>query len=171
MKTLVATALALFLLAGRATAQTPAFDPSEKLRSVLPAAVAERVLARIAEARARELPAAALENRALELAAKRVSPEDIEISVARHAARLEEARAALENRGIDHPSTTEISAAELAISGLLNRGLPSDPALARVYAKLQARGRPANVPANPGQRSRPITPPGRARTQAETSSS
>ena len=48
-----------------AAAQTPAHDPSDRLREILPADVAERVLARIADARARALPAAALENRAL----------------------------------------------------------------------------------------------------------
>ncbi len=49
----------------RVSAQTPAEDPSARLRQVLPADVAARVRARIADARARDLPAAALENRAL----------------------------------------------------------------------------------------------------------
>ena len=67
----------LFVAAG-SNAQTPAKDPSARLREVLPADVAQRVLARIAEARARELPAEALENRALKFAAKGVDAKSIE---------------------------------------------------------------------------------------------
>ena len=62
-------ALGIALSAQGSLAQTPARDPSARLRQVLPADVAQRVLARIAEARARQLPAEALENRALKFAA------------------------------------------------------------------------------------------------------
>lgn len=47
-------------LSAAAVAQTPAKDPSARLKEVLPADVAARVLDKIAAARARELPAAAL---------------------------------------------------------------------------------------------------------------
>lgn len=201
---------ALLCMATSLSAQTPAHDPSEKLRAVLPADVAARVLARIAAARARELPAAALEHRALELAAKGVRAQDIETGVDRHAERLERARDALRRGGHARPGDTETEAAELAmgkgvngaavselarsapsgrslavpllvLSSHLDRGLPSDQALARVYAAMQARaasralrepgsgrpataGRPDIVPANPGAGNRPATPPGRGRS-------
>ena len=60
---------------GVSIAQTPAKDPSARLREVLPADVAQRVLARIADARDHQLPAEALENRALKFAAKGVDPK------------------------------------------------------------------------------------------------
>jgi hypothetical protein len=72
---------ALALAPQLSDAQVPASDPSARLRAVLPAQVAERVLARIAEARAHQLPAEALENRALKFAAKGVDPINIERSV------------------------------------------------------------------------------------------
>src|SRR4051794_19695953 len=86
--------LALLSVAFMATAaaQTPAKDPSDRLRQVLPADVAERVLSHIAEARARQLPAEALENRALKFAAKGVNPSDIEQSVNEQLQRMEAAR-------------------------------------------------------------------------------
>ena len=55
----------ILLAAATASAQTPAFDPSARLREVLPADVAQKVLATIAAARAHELPAQALENNEL----------------------------------------------------------------------------------------------------------
>ena len=79
-----------------ASAQTPAADPSARLRQVLPADVADRVIARIAKARARELPAAALENRALNLAARNVSASAIEKSIDAQAKRMEKSRDAIE---------------------------------------------------------------------------
>ena len=80
-----------YYVAGR---RVPAADPSDRLREVLPADVAERVLARIADARARELPAEALENRALKFAARGIAPADVERAIDAHAARMEAARAA-----------------------------------------------------------------------------
>jgi hypothetical protein len=55
---------AILVLAPCALAQIPAKDPTARLKEVLPPDVAARVLARIADARARQLPADALENRA-----------------------------------------------------------------------------------------------------------
>src|SRR5687768_1326731 len=93
--------LATVIAFAGAGAQTPAADPSDKLREVLPADVADRVLARIADARARELPAAALENRALKFAARGVLPVEIERSVNEHAVRLQQAKDAIEQgRGL-----------------------------------------------------------------------
>src|SRR5450759_258759 len=86
--------LAACMVARGSSAQTPARDPSARLREVLPADVAQRVLARIADARARQLPAAALENRALKFAAKGVAPINIERSVNEQANRMDQASAA-----------------------------------------------------------------------------
>ena len=149
-------------------AQTPAEDPSVRLRQVLPADVAARVLARIAEARTRDLPAAALENRALKFAAKGVAPADIEKSVTEQGVRMLDARTALAQGRAVRPAHDEIEAgaeamrkgvsgagiAALArsapsgrslavplfvVGGLMDRGLPSDAALSRVQERLQAR--------------------------------
>jgi hypothetical protein len=91
----IALMLALALAPRSSGAQVPASDPSARLRAVLPAPVAQRVLARIADARAHQLPADALENRALKFAAKGVDPLNIERSVNEQASRMEVARAAL----------------------------------------------------------------------------
>lgn len=162
----VAAASAIF--AGVAGAQLPGKDPSDRLREVLPADVAAHVLATIADARAHNLPAQALEQRALKFAAKGVKPADIQRSVDDQAARMGAAKAAIakgRGRGAD---STEIEAgaeamrqgvdgskvSELAksapsgrslavplyvIGSLTDRGLPSDEALQRVLARLQAR--------------------------------
>ena len=149
-------------------AQTPAADPSARLRQVLPADVAERVLARIADARARELPAAALENRALKFAAKGVPAADIERSVNDQADRMQRAKDAIEKgrgrrasgdevdagadamrKGVDgaqvsalaksSPSGRSLAVPLFVIGSLVDRGLPSDAALARVQERLQQR--------------------------------
>lgn len=152
-------------------AQTPAADPSDRLREVLPADVAERVLARIAEARSRELPpqaVAALENRALKFASRGVAPADVERAVGAHAERMVAARAAIEGarpgkaagdeidagaealrQGVDGeavsalakttPSGRSLAVPLFVIGNLVERGLPSDQALARVQERLTAR--------------------------------
>lgn len=176
-------------------AQAPAADPSARLRDVLPADVAERVLAVIAEARARDLPAAALENRALKFAARGVVPRDIEKSVAAHAERLEEAKDALEAGRGSKPTGDEIEAGAEAlrqgvdgaavsalakdapsgrslvmplyvIGSLVDRGLPSDEALARVLARLQARATDAELERLPGEL--PAQARGQANRPAQT---
>jgi hypothetical protein len=159
-----------FLVAvGAAGAQTPAHDPSARLREVLPADVAEKVLATIAEARQHNLPTRALEQRALKFAAKGVKPEDIAKSIDDQEDRMEKTKDAIDKvRGRNKHSDDEIEAgaeamrhgvdgaavSELAksapsgrslavplfvIGSLVDRGLPSDEALARVLARLQAR--------------------------------
>lgn len=185
----VAAASAIF--AGVAGAQLPGKDPSDRLREVLPADVAAHVLATIADARAHNLPAQALEQRALKFAAKGVKPADIQRSVDDQAARMGAAKAAIakgRGRGAD---STEIEAgaeamrqgvdgskvSELAksapsgrslavplyvIGSLTDRGLPSDEALQRVLARLQARASDNDLQQLPsevtkGQSHRPVT--------------
>ncbi|SRR5581483_4787363 len=176
--------LAVVLLAALAApplvGQTPARDPSATLQQVLPADVAAEVLRHIAEARSRELPAAALEHRALELAAKGVEPAAIERSIAAQAAAMDAGRRALQAGGRARPTDDEVAAAgaalgkgvdgaavsELAksapsgrslvvplfvIASLADRGLPSDDALARVLARLQARASDAELEKLPDQ--------------------
>jgi hypothetical protein len=165
---------ATLLIAGVAGAQTPAYDPSARLREVLPADVAQKVLATIAEARAHELPARALEQRALKFAAKGVEPKLIARSIEQQSERMEKAKDVLNDARNSKPSDDEIEAgaeamrqgvdgaavSELAksapsgrslavplfvIGSLVDRGLPSDEALARVLARLQARASDAEL--------------------------
>lgn len=160
--------LAGVVVAGTAAAQTPASDPSARLREVLPADVADKVLAIIADARSHDLPAQALEQRALKFAAKGVDPKLIAKSIGEQEDRMEKARNALDDAKGRNPSGDEIEAgaeamrqgvdgsavSELAksapsgrsltvplfvIGSLVDRGLPSDEALSRVLARLQAR--------------------------------
>lgn len=179
-RSLAALVAATALSASALAAQTPANDPSARLKEVLPADVAERVLATIAKARARELPATALEHRALKFAAKGVAPKDIERSVADQADRMEKAKVALESRRGAKPSGDEIDAgaeamrkgvdgakvSELAksapsgrslavplyvIGSLMDRGLPSDEALKRVQERLAARATDSEIEKLPAQ--------------------
>jgi len=156
------------LTGGRAQAQTPAADPSTKLRQVLPADVATRVLAKIAAARSRELPAEAIENRALKFAARGVPASDIEGSVDQQIERMGKSKAAIEQgrgaradgdeieagadamrKGVDGaqvsllaktaPSGRSLAVPLFVVGSLIDRGLPSDAALSRVQDKLRAR--------------------------------
>lgn len=179
------------IFAGIASAQLPAKDPSDRLREVLPADVAAHVLATIADARAHNLPAQALEQRALKFAAKGVKPEDIQRSVDDQAARMGAARSAIAKGRGRRADSTEIEAgaeamrqgvdgskvSELAksapsgrslavplyvIGSLTDRGLPSDEALQRVLAKMQARATDTDLQQLPaeaanGQTHRPVT--------------
>jgi hypothetical protein len=135
-----------------ATAGPPA-DAVERLRAVLPADVAERVLARVDAARRAGLPADALERRALKFAARGVPAANIERAVAEQAERLAEARSALE-RGSRRPVDVEVEAgAEALRQGVdgagvsaLARGAPSGRSLAvplYVAGSLAARGLPS----------------------------
>ena len=162
------------------SAQTPANDPSARLSAVLPADVAQRVLATIADARAHDLPAAALENRALKFAAKGVAPADIEKSVKDQAARMEDAKDALESargskpaddeveagaeamrRGVDGaqvsalaksaPSGRSLAVPLYVIGSLMDRGLPSDAALQRVHDRLLAKASDADLEKMPAE--------------------
>jgi hypothetical protein len=182
MRQLCSFALVLFaasLGATVATGQAPAIDPSARLRQVLPPDVAERVLARIAEARARQLPAEALENRALKFAAKGVPAVDIERSLTEHAERLGTARNAIaagrggvpqgdeieagaeamrkgvEGAGVSRlartaPKGRSLTIPLFVIGSLTDRGLPSEQALARVLARLESNASDAELERMPG---------------------
>ena len=187
---------ATVMVAQHSSAQTPARDPSVRLKEVLPADVAQRVLARIADARARELPAAAPENRALKFAAKGVDPKDIERSVNEQAQRMESTRSALASGRGSKPAGDEIEAGAEAmrkgvdgasvallaksaphdrslavplfvIGSLTDRGLPSDQALQRVLARLNARASDADLEQMPGELP-PQAIAGQANRPAET---
>jgi len=162
-------AMVIALLSGATlAAQSPANDPSARLKQVLPADVATRVLAVIEKARSRGLPAEALENRALKFAARGVNPESIEKSVVDQEARMESVRDALQSARAGKPQGDEIEAGAEAvrkgvdggkvsalakeapsgrslavplyvIGSLVDRGLGSDDALARVEQRLKAR--------------------------------
>lgn len=168
--------LGVLVLSGtRAVAQGPGRDPVARLREVLPADVAERVIATVTAARERGLPSQALENRALKYAARGVAPEQIERSVAEHATRMDRAQAALAGaRGGMRPAGDEVDAAAEAmrmgvdgagvsalaksapsgrslavplfvVGSLVDRGLPSDEAIARVRDRLQTRATDAEL--------------------------
>jgi hypothetical protein len=155
-------------------AQAPAHDPAQRLREVLPAEVADKVLATIADARLHDLPAEALEQRALKFAAKGVNPLLIPKSIDEQKDRMEKAKDALDDarnrtisadeieagaealrQGVDGAQVSELaqsapSGRSLAvplfvIGSLVDRGLPSDDALARVLARLQARASDAEL--------------------------
>ena len=87
-------------------AQSQANDPSARLKEVLPASVAEHVLATIAAARSHDLPAGALENRALKFAARGIAPKDIEKAIDEQADRMSKGRDILEGARSKKPTTT-----------------------------------------------------------------
>ena len=132
--------MAMLLIAAGSSAQTPAKDPSTRLREVLPADVAQRVLARIADARARQLPAEALENRALKFAAKGVDPKSIERSVNEQADRMALAKAALANGRASTP----------AVAFIVPRAHKT-AALQRVLERLRQRASDSDLEAMPGE--------------------
>jgi hypothetical protein len=160
---LIAVAL---MFASAASAQT-ANDPSATLRKVLPAKVADHVLATIADARSHSLPAAALEQQALHLARTGTKPADVEKSIDRSADNLKQAKGALEKsgrkptsdevvaggkligRGVNGSDVSQFAktaphdrslAVPLYVTGsLMDRGLKSDAALARVHARLMQK--------------------------------
>src|SRR4051794_34810633 len=145
----------LSLVASVSSAQTRAQDPSARLREVLPPDVAQRVLATIADARARQLPATALENRALKFAAKGVEPTRIERSVNEQAGRMDAARNALVAGRRSQPAADEIEAGAEAIRkgvggaqvSLLAKSAPSGRSLAVplfVIGTLTDRGLPSS---------------------------
>ena len=112
LNTILGTAM---LAASVLGAQTPANDPSERLREVLPAEVAAKVLATIAEARAQNLPAQALEQRALKFAAKGVDPTLIPKAIDEQKDRMEKAKDALDDAPGRKVSGDEIEAGAEAL--------------------------------------------------------
>jgi hypothetical protein len=188
------------MFASAASAQT-AKDPSATLRKVLPAKVADHVLATIADARSHSLPAAALEQQALRLARTGAKPADVEKSIDRSADNMKQAKGALEksgrkptndevvagskliDRGVDGSKVSDFAktapsgrslAVPLYVTGsLMDRGLKSDAALARVHTRLMQKAtdrqltaeanatasekRPATANKEGGQAHRPAT--------------
>jgi hypothetical protein len=171
--------LSSFFSASVARAQAPTKDPSTRLREVLPSDVAARVLARIADARARQLPAEAVENRALKFAAKGVAPRDIERSVTEQVERMDVARTALVagrgsapesdeieagaeamRKGVDGaavsslarsaPSGRSLAVPLFVIGSLTDRGVPASEALRRVTSRLQQKASDADLETLPG---------------------
>lgn len=174
LRSIALLVLAMVSLARIAGAQVPAKDPSARLREVLPADVAERVLARIADARSHQLPADALENRALKFAAKGVDPRNIERSINEQALRMDSAKSALERgrgsaaggdeieagaeamrKGVDGqavsllaksaPHNRSLAVPLFVIGSLTDRGLSADQALQRVLTRLKARASDADL--------------------------
>src|SRR6185312_9495508 len=173
-------------LASALGAQSPAVpaagDPSALLRQVLPADVAARVLATIADARTHGLAADALEQRALKFSARGVAPANIERSVAEQAQRQAQAKSLLEGARETPPSTDEVEAgaeamregvdgqdvsaiAKSAPSGrslsvplyvlgsLTSHGVASSDALARVKERIAAGATDADLESLPAQAS------------------
>jgi len=197
LQKLVMMAALTAMTAGGLAAQTPASDASARLREVLPADVAARVLATIAAARSRDLPAQALENRALKFAVRGVPPQDIEKAIDEQAARMARSRDVLEQARSRKPTGDEIDAAAEAlrkgvdrtkisdlaksapsgrslavplyvIGSLIDRGLPSTDALQRVLDRLQDRASDADLEQMAGTLPPPHEAPGQAKKSAET---
>lgn len=160
--------------------QNSAEDLTARLRQVLPAEVAARVIATVSDARGRGLPARALEQRALMLARKGVEAEAIARSVADHSRAMGEARAALARGRVGLPADDDVAAGAevirkgvdglqisalatsappgrtlavplLVIGSLVDRGLPADAAVARVLERMNARATDAELSRIPEQ--------------------
>lgn len=171
---------ACMALAAPLSAQNSTEDLTARLREVLPARVADRVIATVSDARSRGLPARALEQRALMLARKGAEPGAIARSVADHSRAMDEARAALARGRAGRPADGEVAAGAevirkgvdgsqisalakgapsgrtlavplLVIGGLMDSGLPSDAALARVLERINARATDAELSRLPEQ--------------------
>jgi len=170
LKLVLLQSVALLILAplGPAPLVAQGDTPAEAIERALPPDVAWRILARVAEARARGLPADAMARRALELSAKGVAPAEVETAVVGEAAELEAARRALGEggrgdavdedvdaagtamrKGVSGPQVSELARSApsgralavplFVIASLVDRGLPADQALRRVLARLEAR--------------------------------
>lgn len=189
MRTL--TLMSVFLaLATSVSAQSSSADLTTRLRQVLPAEVVEQVIATVSDARSRGLPARALEQRALMLAEKGTKPRAIARSISDQSRAMGEAKAALARGRSGRPADAEVVAgadvirkgvdgskvSELAksapsgrslavplfvIGSLVDRGLPSDAALARVLERMNARATDAELSRLPEQAAA-----GRARADA-----
>jgi len=167
-----------FLAAAPANAQdapaSKAYDPSPRLQEALPKSIRDQVLAVIAEARSRGLPAQALERTALKGAARNVPPAEIERAVVAQSQRLERVQEALSrvpNRpvsddeieagaeavrnGVDMSSLVELAtgapsgrslAVPMHVLGLLiARDVPAKDALAAIRSELEARAADAEI--------------------------
>ena len=109
-------AATLLLITGVAGAQTPAGDPGSRLNEVLPAEISEQVRQIVADARARQLPAQAIEHRALEMVAKGATPAEVLDRVSEYAGELSTAKNALQRGGVSRPSDDEVAGAAEVMS-------------------------------------------------------
>jgi hypothetical protein len=159
-------------------------NPVDRLRAVLPADVADKVIAIVTNATSHGLPGQAVANRALEANAAGRSGSEVSGAAQSFASDLAGGRDALQHAGRT-PDVSEIEAAatakELGVDGaaistlassapsgrslavplavigaLVNRGLPSDDALKAVLARLTARASDANLVEMPGEAGRLI---------------
>ncbi len=164
----------LLLATGSLGAQEPARSFSERLGERLPSAEAVRVHASVESARALALPTEVLEHLALELIAKDAPAAVVAARVELRLELLGKARAAIRDarggeaangeiaagaeamrRGVSGSEIAELARAApsgrslavplLVMSELVDRGLPSDAALARVSARLLARAGDADL--------------------------
>ena len=117
---------------------------SVRLKEALPRASAQRVLAAIASARSRGLPATMLENRALKFAAKHVKPADIEDAILADAEAMGKAHQLLVAAGRRDPSAEEID----ATAQLLGEG--ADSTSIASLASFAGAGRSVGVPLRVG---------------------
>jgi hypothetical protein len=183
-----------FLVVAAAPAQEPArshaYDPSARLaEAIRDESVRQHVLAVIAQARSRGLPAQALERTALKGAARNVPESEIQRAVVAQAERLERVQRALAqvpNRrssddeieagaeavrnGVDvselvdlatrAPSGRSLAVPMHVLGSLVARDLPPKEALAAVLAKLVARAPDGEIAQLPDQvASRPVGRP------------
>ena len=175
---LALVALASILSVAPASAQVADADRDARLAAVLPPSAAAAVRARAAEAHRLGLPGDAIVLRALELAAKGAGAGDVVRRVEALGRRLALAQLALSQSGRPAPTAEELVAGAdaiasgltpaqlralggadgepltrrlIAVTGLLDRGIPADAALASVAARLAAPGGPPHaVPAAVG---------------------
>lgn len=182
----------------RAQGAPETYDASARLQEVLPADVAERVLARVAEARSRGLPAQALERTALKGAARNVAPAQIERAVEAQAERLvrssealasargkrasgEEVEAGAEaiRKGVDGaavsslaksaPSGRSLAVPLYVLGALVANGQATDRALAAVMDRMAASATDAQLAELPEQAgARPVDPSSAGRDMAGT---
>lgn len=156
--------------------------PIDRLRAVLPADVADRIIALATDATRRGLPGQAIAERALEASARGRNARVASSAAEAFARDLAETRDAMRRAGRT-PDVSEVEAAatarELGVDGatisalasqapsgrslavplavigtLVNRGLPSADALKAVLARLQADASDANLLAMPGEEGR-----------------
>lgn len=141
-------------------------DPTERLADVLPAEVSAQVLERVESARAEGLPAEAMATLALEGVAKGRSaaevldavealstdmstaqdaiggadraPEEGEVSAATAAMRMGVDGSAVSELAQEQPSGRSLAVPLLVLGSLVDRGLPSDEAIAAVRDRLAA---------------------------------
>ena len=166
--------------AAQSSAAPGVVDPAVRLRQELPPDIADRVLATIADARARGLAATALEQRALKFSARGVAPAAIERSVAEQAQRQAQVKSLLEaarsappsvdemeagaeamREGVDGsdvsaiaksaPSGRSLSVPLYVLGSLTSHGLTSSDALERVKQRIAAGATDADLESLPAE--------------------